>query len=166
MPPSSPPSEKPGLPAASIEALGCLFLPGCAGALIVAIVCLVYAVQAGFAIEAWINGRQAYWFNILPGARDFAWPIFSAAAYEAIRRGNRRPWLYWATALCLAGWIFIASTRSPLLTIDYPGSSEADQQFAGRVLSTAVAAFIFLRFTLSRKNRLYFSLARPKDLPQ
>ncbi len=164
MPSSPPSSEEPRLPAASIEALGCLLLPGCAGTLVVAIVCLAYAVQAGFAIEAWIHGRQAPWFNILPGTRNFAWLILSAGVYEAIREGCRKPWLFWLTALCLAGWVFIAATRTPLITIDYPGSSEADQQFAGRVLSATLMAFVFLRFTLSSKNRLYFGLARPKNL--
>ena len=159
-PTAPPPAAKPDLPAASIEAMGCLFFPGCVGKMAVAVCSLWLVILFALWFESLLEGRPMPWIQMISGNElTFVWCMLSLLNYHCIGSGKRRPWVFWLTVICLAGWCYIAFT-SGSTKIGYPGASEADQLRAGRWLPTAIVGFVLLRFALSRKNRLYFGLLK------
>lgn len=160
-PSSLPKSSKPDLPPASIEAVGCLLLPGCAGNFLIALISFAIILQAAVIVNAWAYGKPMPWLRpeVQPGLLVVVWLILSGIVGSAIRSGNRQKWLYWATAVCLGGWLYMA-VMTTAININYPGASDADQRRAGSWLATLITGYVFLRFTLSGRNRAYFGISR------
>ena len=160
-----PDSDQPpnrDLPPPSVAALGCLFLPGCFGEVVIIIVGLWVVIQAAFWVYSLVNGQPLQWGTVEGNKLTLVWWILSAVACRALRTGKRRPWVYWITVLCLAGWCYIAFTGG--VTFDYPGASVADKLRAGSWLAVTPVVLLFLWFTLSRRNLEYFRVVNAGDV--
>ena len=140
------------LPPASVATLGCLFLPACASKLILAGLVVFLGLQFLEIIYAVVRGEPVQWGHF----EAPLWPVVSAFVSHSLRSGNRRPWVFWLTVVCLAGWVHLADRIA--MKVNYPGASEADALRVGAWLATAPAVFMLLWFSLSHRNHAYFGL--------
>ena len=118
----------------------------------------VLAVQAANLLESWATNGPFQPLHVEMSARvlaQAAWLILSWVAYRGMQNRIQRPWVYATTVVCLAGWCWFAFTTNSL-TISHAGTPLADQQRIGSWIATFFTALVFLRFTFSRQNLVYF----------
>lgn len=152
------------LPAASRDARGCLFLPGCFGGVLTVFLGLIISIHVVALIWALVAGEPLPAFPIENTSREWVktvWCVLSFIAWDSIRGGSHQAWVYWLTLLCLAGWIGLAWTSNSLHFHLGPLTKTPEQTArSGHWLATIVIGFVFLRFALSRKNRIYYGIVR------
>jgi hypothetical protein len=153
------------LPAASRDAVGCLFLPGCSGACIASVLGLAISCHALALIWALMAGEPLPAFPIENTSREWVktvWSLLSFIAWQSIRGGRRQAWVYWLTLLCISGWIGLAWTSNSLHLHLGPLTKTPEQTArSGQWFVVIVISFVFLRFALGRKNRIYYGIVRP-----
>lgn len=152
------------LPSASRDARGCLFLPGCFGGLLTGFLVCIISLHLLALIWALVKGEPLPAFPVESTPREWVktvWYALSFIAWQSIRGGSRQAWVYWLTLLCLAGWIVIAWTLHSFNLHLGPLTKTPEQTArSGQWLATIIAGIVFLRFALSRENRVYYGIVR------
>ena len=143
--------------------MGCLVLPGCMGFIflyILGIVGVWYAIGVIYCLVTQ-GGLPDLTEVSLTNGTMMVVQILSWFAYRSMARQIQQPWVYWITSICLAAWCYCAFTAN-LIKFGYTGASEEDALRIGSWIAIGVSSLMFLRFSLSRRNREYYGIMKPK----